>query len=82
MFDKNIKVITCFFHYSQSIVRKMKALKLLKKKLNKKSFCLLLNIQILSFLKEDIIDNYLKLLEKNRMIIKKRNYINIYIIIG
>ena len=31
LFDKNIKIITCFFHYSQSIVRKMKTLKLLKK---------------------------------------------------
>ena len=60
----------------------MKTLKLLKKQLDKKSFCLLLNIQILSFLKVDIIDNYLKSLEKNWMIIKKSNYINIYIIIG
>ena len=49
LFGKEVKVILCFFHYTQSIIRKMRLLKIINMKLSKKGFTILLNIQILSF---------------------------------
>ena len=65
LFDKNIKVISCFFHYSQSIVSKMKNLKIINQNLSKKGFTILLNIQILSFLKPELFKKYIDFLEDN-----------------
>ena len=59
LFDKNIKVITFFFHYSQSVIRKMKNLKIINQNLSKKGFTILLNIQILSFLKPELFKKYI-----------------------
>ena len=52
LFGKEVKVISCFFHYTQSIIRKMRLLKIIIMKLSKKGFTILLNIQILSFSKK------------------------------
>ena len=43
----------------------MKELKILKKKINKLGFEILLNIQIISFIKPNLITKYLKFLENN-----------------
>ena len=75
LFNDNIKIIFCFFHYSQSIIRKMKSLKIIKNKLTKKGFSILLNIQILSFLKPELIKNYAKFLKNN---LKESEEINLY----
>jgi hypothetical protein len=65
LFDKDCLIIRCFFHFSQALIRKMKELKLLNKKLNKVGFEILLYIQILSFLKPNLMQKYLKFLEDN-----------------
>jgi len=82
LFDKDCLIIRCFFHISQTLIRKMKELKLFNKKLNKVGFEILLNIQIISFWKQNLIQknwNFEKII-KNLII--KVNYLNICIIIG
>ena len=71
LFNDNIKNIFCFFHYSQCIIRKMKSLKIIKNKLTKKGFSILLNIQILCFLKQELIKNYANFHKNNQKKMKK-----------
>ena len=53
-----------FFHFSQSIIRKIRNIKLLEKKLNKNTFVILNNIQIISFINPELLENYIKFLEE------------------
>ena len=81
LFINKPKIIKCFFHFSQAIIRKMKNLKILKKKLNKIAFTILNNIQIICFLNTNLFDNYLKFLEDKLTEPKEREliiYINNY----
>ena len=64
LFDNKPKIIKCFFHFSQSIIRKLRNIKLLIKKLNKNTFVILNNIQIMSFINPDLVENYIKFLEE------------------
>lgn len=65
LFNNECLVIRCFFHFSQSIIRKMKELKIFKQKINKLGFEILLNIQIISFIKPNLITKYLTFLKSN-----------------
>ena len=82
LFNNDCIIISCFFHFSQALIGKMERLKIFQKKLNKEAFEILLNIQIICFLKEDLIDEYLKFLKKIEKVPKKKKYINILKIIG
>ena len=78
LFDIKPKIIKCFFHFSQSIIRKMRNIKLLKKKLNKNTFVILNNIQIISFINTDLVENYIKFLE-DKLTEPKEKELMIYI---
>ena len=60
----DVYIIKCFFHYVQSLFKKIKKLGLNKKNFNKELFELLYNIKMLSFIKPDIISNVSKKLKK------------------
>ena len=78
LFNNDCIIIRCFFHFSQALIRKMKQLKIIQKRLSKEGFEILLNIQIICFLKEDLIDDYLNFLKKNSKEEKLYNYIENY----
>ena len=78
LFDIKPKIIKCFFHFSQSIIRKMRNIKLLKKKLNKNTFVILNNIQIISFINPELVENYIKFLE-DKLTEPKEKELMIYI---
>ncbi len=81
LFDNQCKIIQCFFHFTQSLIRKMKKLNIIKKKLNKESFEILMNIQIVCFVNPIYIDKYLKFLKnklKNNKEHKLYEYLNSY----
>ena len=65
LFDIKPKIIKCFFHFSQSIIRKMRNIKLLTKKLNKNTFVILNNIHIISFINPELLENDINYLKKN-----------------
>ena len=54
----------CFFHYIKSIREKMKKINVTSKKLNKKSYEILKNIEILSFIKKDNLQKYIKFINE------------------
>ena len=56
----------------------MKNKKLLKKKLNKNSFVILNNIQIISFINPELVENYIKFLE-DKLTEPKEKELMIYI---
>ena len=58
IFDEPITHVFCHFHYLKAIVDKMIQLKLTKRKLNKKSYMIIKNIQILSFIKQKNLKKY------------------------
>ena len=64
LFKEKPIVISCFFHFSQSIFRKMKEFKLIKKKLTKYSFEILRNLELICFIKPCLINDYSKFLKK------------------
>ena len=78
LFNNDCIIIRCFFHFSQALIRKMKQLKIIQKKLNKESFEILLNIQIICFLKDDLINDYLKFLKKSLKSSKEEKLYNYF----
>ena len=54
----------CFFHYIKAIVEKMKKIYSKAKKLNKKSYEILKNIEILSFINKDNLSKYIKFIKE------------------
>jgi len=60
LFTNKPKIIKPFFHFSQSLIRKMKNLKILNKNLNKNAFAILNNIQIIFSINTNLFDNYVK----------------------
>jgi hypothetical protein len=59
-FEPKPYVVPCLFHYSQTIMIKFKELKIFKKKLNKKSYELLKNLEILAFIDIDKITLFIE----------------------
>ena len=53
LYEKGVIHIFCYFHYIKAIKEKMKSLKLIKKLLDIKSYEILKNIEIISFIKEE-----------------------------
>ena len=51
LFDTKTVIIHCFFHFVQSIVKKMKEFKIINKQMTRYNFELLKNIEMLCFLK-------------------------------
>ena len=81
LFKKPPIIISCFFHFSQSIFKKMKEYKIIKKKLSKYSFSLLRNIELICFLNPDLLTKYEKFLKpyfKTKEEIKLYSYIKKY----
>ena len=61
-------IVPCLFHYSQAILKKFKYLNIIKKKLDKHSYELLRNLEILCFIKPQKIENYYEYLKGNLFI--------------
>ena len=49
LFNNDYIIVSCFFHFSQTVIRKMKQLKIFQKKINKSGYEILINIQIICF---------------------------------
>ena len=60
IYKKKILHGFCYFHYVKAIREKMKKINLTSKKLNKKSYEILKNIEILSFINKDNLKEYIK----------------------
>lgn len=78
LFNKKPYVIPCLFHYAQSIMRKLKAVKLFKKKVNKRSLEWLYNLEILCFLNSDKIENQFNLLKEKTIGENEKEFIKYY----
>ena len=63
VFKKSPIIIHCFFHFIQAIVKKLKELKIIQKKITKKSFELIKNIELICFIPPKYIDDYIKFLK-------------------
>ena len=64
LFNSKPIIISCLFHFTQSVFRKMKNLKLVKTKLNKKNFEILRNIELICFINPVLLQEYSKFLKK------------------
>ena len=80
-FNKKPYIICCLFHLSQAILKNFKKYELIKKNVNKRAYEILYNLEILSFIELNNVDNYFKYLkekisesekEKKFMIILKK----------
>ena len=60
IYEKGVIHIFSYFHYIKCIRKKMKTLKLTSNKLNKIAYEVLKNIEILSFIKQDKLENDIK----------------------
>ena len=60
IFNKKIIHVFCFFHYIKAIKEKLIKLKVTKRRLNRISYEIIKNIEILSFLNNDILNKYIK----------------------
>ena len=65
IFLKKPIFINCFFHFCQILIRKMKNLKMKFNKTNSKIFIIAKNIEIICFLKPELIKIYLAHLKDN-----------------
>jgi len=65
LFNNDCIIVRCFCQFSQTVIRKMKQLKIFQKKINKPGYEILINIQIICFLKDNLIEKYFKFLENN-----------------
>ena len=59
LFETNPKIIKCFFHFSQALQKKIANLKFNKKKTKKNNFIIAKNIEIICFLKPNLIKDYM-----------------------
>ena len=57
-FIKKPYIVPCLFHYSQAILKKFKKLNIIKKKLDKHSYELLRNLEILCFINPKNLKKY------------------------
>ena len=65
LFNKKPIVIPCFFHFVQSIIKKMRyTLKIIKGKINKHSFEIIKNIEKINFLPPNFLNHILNFKKK------------------
>ena len=64
IFKNKPYVITCLFHFSQSLIKKLKYLKIIKKKMTKRSYEILRNIKSLCFIEKYKIKRFFKYLKE------------------
>ena len=65
LFTEKPIIISCFIHFSQSIFRKLKEYKIIKKSLIKYGYEILRNIEIICFIDPKLIKDYEIFLKKN-----------------
>ena len=58
LFNPKPIIIHCFFHFSQIIINKMKNLNIIKSRMNKYSFTLLKNIELICFMRISCLKTY------------------------
>ena len=81
LFTEKPIIISCFIHFSQSIFRKLKEYKIIKKSLIKYGYEILRNIEIICFIVPKLIKDYEIFLKKNLKTEKEKklfNYIKNY----
>ena len=78
IFNNKPIIVHCFFHFIQSIVKRMKKLNMIKTKLTKHAFEVLKNIEIVCFIPKTFIKSYIKFLE-NHLTSDKEKLLNDYI---
>ena len=81
LFTEKPIIISSFFHFSQSIYRKLKEYKIIKKSLIKYGYEILRNIEIICFIDPKLIKDYEIFLKKNLKTEKEKklfNYIKNY----
>ena len=79
IFKKKPIIVHCFFHFVQNVVKKMKLYGIIKKKINKYSFEILKNIELICFLPPNFIKTYINFLKgklKDENEIKLFEYLN------
>ena len=64
-FKENPYVIPCLFHYAQSLIKKFKFYNIMNKKMNKRAYELLKNLEILCFIDNKKITYYFNYLKNN-----------------
>ena len=64
IFKHKILLGFCFFHYIKAIREKMKKINSTSKKLNKKSYEILKNIEFLSIINKDNLSEYIKFIKE------------------
>lgn len=52
VFKNKPYIITCLFHFSQSLIKKLKSLKIVKKKMTKRSYEIIRKIKLLYFIEK------------------------------
>ena len=65
LFKEKPLIISCFFHFTQAIIKNMKKYNLFKKRLTKKNIELLRNIQMICFINPVYLKQYSEFLKKN-----------------
>lgn len=70
IFENKVIHVFCHFHYIKAILDKMIKLKITKRKINKKAFLILKNIQIISFIKKENLKKYIEFITKKLMSLK------------
>ena len=70
-FIKKPYIVPCLFHYSQAILKKFKKLNIIKKKLDKHSYELLRNLEILCFIIPKNLKKYYQFLKYNLFLSEK-----------
>ena len=64
LFNPKPIIVHCFFHFSQLIIKKMKNLNIIKSRINKYSFTILKNIELICFIPISYIKTYQKFLKE------------------
>ena len=73
LFDSLPIIISCFFHFTQCLYRKMHYINLIKKKLTKRAFEILRNYEMICFTNPKYIDKYKNFLESKMENEKEKN---------
>lgn len=72
-FEPKPYIVPCLFHYSQTIMKKFRELKIYKKKLNKRAYELLKNIELLAFIDNEKIKTYIEFFKETIFLSENEN---------